>query len=83
MQPRENGQMQKAIQVRNLLAERYLHLPEVSAIDIGYASHEAESPPTLVVRIHVKDQETLKSLDVPEAVMEIPIQVILSNNQLE
>ena len=83
MQPVDESLLKQAIQARDWLAERYLHLPGVSVIDIGYATENPASAGSLVIRIHVRDEATLKTLDLPKEAKGIPIQVMISNYKLE
>lgn len=83
MQPVDDARLKQAIQARDRLAERYLHLPGVNVIDIGYATDNPDSTGSLVIRIHVKDVATLKTLDLPKQDGGIPIQVMISDYKLE
>ncbi len=83
MSPDDDPRVKQAVQVRDQLTRQYLHLPGVSLIDIGYAPEGQGEARTLVVRIHVKDEATLMALGVPAAINEIPIQVLVSNYELE
>ena len=78
--------LQQARRVRDWLAERYLHLPGVTLIDIGYtgsANDNRGADRFPVIRIHVTDKATLQSLDLPKEVEGIPIQVMIADYKLE
>jgi len=83
MQPVDDPLSIQVIQARDWLAERYLHLPGVSLIDIGYATDNPKSTRSLVIRIHLSDEATLNTLDLPKQVGGIPIEVMVSNYKLE
>lgn len=83
MHPPDDTLMKMAIQVRDTLVKRYLHIPGVSVIDIGIIPGEGEATPVPVVRIHVKDKATLKTLDLPKRIQGIPIQTMISDYKLE
>jgi hypothetical protein len=83
MQPSQDPRLTQAIQVRDELAHRYLHLSGVSLIDIGFDPDSQGPSRTPVVRVHVKDEATRMALDIPKAAGDIPIQVIVSNFKLE
>ncbi len=83
MLPSDDPRIKLAAQVRDQLARLYLHMSGVSLIDIGYDDEDPQGTRTLVVRIHVKDEATLMALEAPKSVNEIPIQVLVSNYELE
>jgi len=83
MPPSDEALMKKAIQVRDALVKRYLHLPGVSVIEIGYSTENSETDRAPVVRIHVKNETILKTLEFPKMIEGIPIQVMVSDYKLE
>jgi hypothetical protein len=83
MQPADDPRMRQALQARDWLAGRYLHLPEVTLIDIGYQANGRGSQRDLVVRVHVKDQAAAERLHLPGEANGVPVQVVIANYQLE
>jgi hypothetical protein len=73
----------QAILVRDWLANRYLSIHGVKLIDIGYTSNPKAPGRQVVVRIHVEDEDTRKSIHFPESMRGIPIQVLVGDIKLE
>jgi hypothetical protein len=69
----------QAILIRDWLAGRYLPIQGVKLIDIGYTSNPAAPGRQVIVRIHVEDEDTRKSIHFPESMQGIPIQVLVSD----
>ena len=78
-----NTVSRQAILVRDWLASRYLSIQGVNLIDIGYASNPTSPGRQVVVRIHVEDEATRRSLNSPESMRGIPIQVLVGDIKLE
>jgi hypothetical protein len=76
LQTRSGTDWTTARRAREALADRYLHDPEVRLIDICYESG-TESERT-VIRVHVRDAETVSKLGLPHTVDGVPVRVMVA-----
>lgn len=71
----------KARHARDQLIERYIHHPDVSSIDIGYAPEGGKGAEEIVLRIHVSERWMEAKADervaFPEQVNGIPVVTML------
>jgi len=75
--------LERALRVRDQLAERLLDQPEVSLIDIGRDPQDHGDSPQLVVRVHIRQAEYANNLAIPEEMDGIPIRVIVGDYRLQ
>jgi hypothetical protein len=77
----------RARRARDKLVDRYIHHPDVSAVDIGYAPERGEEAEEIVLRIHVRERwtkaEPQKRVTFPEQVDGIPVVVMLGEYHLD
>jgi hypothetical protein len=87
MSQRDSEFWTKARRARDTLIDRFIHLPDVSGIDIGYGPDRGEDAEEIVLRIHVRERwmkanpETRVTF--PEQVDGIPVVVMLGEYPLE
>lgn len=76
----------KARRARAKLEKQYIHHPDVSLIDIGYAPKQSQVGETMALRIHVRkgwmQTPTQDRVSFPADIDDIPVVVILVDYDL-
>jgi hypothetical protein len=65
-----------ARRAREALADRYLHDPDVRLIDLCYESGPVAE--RTVIRVHVRDADTVSGLSLPDTVDGVPVRVMVA-----
>lgn len=77
----------RARHARDKLVDQFINHPDVSLIDVGYASERGEKTEEVVLRIHVRERwmkaKPLERVAFPKQVDDIPVVVMLGDYQLE
>jgi hypothetical protein len=85
---RENAEFwTRARRAQESLVEQFIHHPDVSLIDVGYAPEQGEGTEAIVLRIHVRERWTKaepgERIAFPAEVEGIPVYVMRGDYQME
>ena len=87
MSQRDSEFWTKARRARDKLIDRFIHHPDVSGIDIGYAPERGKETKEIVLRIHVRERwmkaKPEERVAFPEQVDGIPVVVVLGEYRLD
>ena len=87
MSPRDSEFWTRARRARDQLEEQYMHHPDVTLIDIGYAPDRAEGHEEIALRIHVRylwmEADPSERVAFPTEVDGIPVVVVPQEFRLD
>lgn len=87
MPPEDSEFWTRIRQAQDKLVDQFIHHPDVSLIDIGYAPEHKEMPKEVVLRIHVRERwmkaKPEERVAFPDQVDGIPVIVMPGDYRLE